>query len=355
MTLRILSIIGWICFALDAAFVVMLLVTRDAGSDAAGRGLSRGWGMILLPILLAAGGLLYWGTRGKSSFSTIFGTFMVALPFIVLAQGKVKQMRENANYLAQKREHGQFADVNLNAVATLIAAGDATALRALLASQKAAGIQLDYQQHDKAGATLLGYAVYVASDYSATPDKADVVEMLLRSGVPYAADALAADGNWLRDIAVGGIGVNRERLMELALDAGANPNARDRYDNFNFLLNYQLKLPQIKILVKHGADVHALKDNGYTTMLNATYFKQYPEALFYLEHGVDPDYVAPDSNIVAKELERAVKEYAAQSRPMEPGYDELVAALKARGSKHPERVGRALVARLQHSLSVIVP
>ncbi|MEO7996198.1 MAG: hypothetical protein ABI852_02070 [Gemmatimonadaceae bacterium] len=329
---RIIAIIGWICFALDAAFIVALIVIRDSGTDAAGRGLSRGWGLILLPILLAAGGLLYWGTKGKSSFGALLGTTMVALPFIFLAQGKIKQMRENANYRAQLAEHGRFTDANLNAVAALIAAGDTTALRTLLVSYKANNTQLNYTQRDASGSTLLGYAVYVATDYSATPDKADVLEILLQSGVPYAADARKAGGDWQRDIAMGG-GSNCERMMEIALNAGANPNALEAYGKFNMLLNYQLKLPQIRILVKHGADVKALKDNGYTTLLNAVYFKQYPEALFYLEHGVDPDYVAPDGNTVQKELEKGAKEYAMQQRPMEPGYDELVAALKERSSK----------------------
>lgn len=338
MTFKAISVIGWICFALDAAFVVALIVIRDAGSDAAGRGLGRGWGLLLLPILLAAGALLYWGSKNQSKAGTIVGTLMVALPFILLAQGKFKQMRENSNYRAEKAEHGRFVDANLNAVAELIAAGDTTSLRTLMASYKANNTVLDYTQRDASGETLLGYAVYVATDYSATADKADVLELLFQSGVPYQADAVKADAvkaeavkageDWHRDLAVGG-GGNRERVMELALNAGANPNATARYDKFNMILAHELKLPQIRILVKHGADVHAIKDNGYTTLLNAVYFKFYPEALFYLDQGIDPDYVAPDGNTVQLELARAVKEYAAQSRPMEPGYDELVAALKA--------------------------
>ena len=334
MTLRILNIIGWICFALDAAFVVALVVIRDAGSDAAGRGLGRGWGLILLPILLAAGGLLYWGTKGKSSFGTLLGTTMVALPFILLAQGRIKQMSENARYRAEKREHGQFADTRLTAAAELIATGDTAALRTLMQSYKSGNPPLNYEQRDVAGETLLGYAAYMATDYSADSNKADVLEILLQSGVPYAADARETGGDWFRDLAVGG-GGNRERLMEVALTAGANPNAPDKYDKFNMLLNYGLRLPQIKILVQHGADVRALKDNGYTTLLNTVYFKQYPEALFYMQHGVEPAYVAPDGNTVAQELERAVQEYAAQHRPMEPGYEEFVAALNAHNAARP--------------------
>lgn len=69
--------IGWLCFALDGALVVALLLSRDPGSDAAGRGLGRSWGLILLPVLLGAGGLLYWGARSPASIGTLAGTLLV--------------------------------------------------------------------------------------------------------------------------------------------------------------------------------------------------------------------------------------------------------------------------------------
>jgi hypothetical protein len=34
--MRPLAIVGWVLFALDAAFVTMLFVSRNAGDDAAG-------------------------------------------------------------------------------------------------------------------------------------------------------------------------------------------------------------------------------------------------------------------------------------------------------------------------------
>ena len=71
---RLIALIGWVCLALDAAFVIALIVIRDAGDDAAGRGVGRGWGLVLLPVLLLAAALLYWGTKSGSKMSSVIGT-----------------------------------------------------------------------------------------------------------------------------------------------------------------------------------------------------------------------------------------------------------------------------------------
>ncbi|MEO7363864.1 MAG: hypothetical protein ABI120_26275 [Gemmatimonadaceae bacterium] len=332
MIFKIISIVGWICFALDTAFVFALIIIRDAGSDAAGRGLGRGWGLVLLPILLAAGGLLYWGTKNRSSFGTLTGTLLVALPFMMLANGKIKQMRESAQYYAQKAQHGQFADANLNAVAKAIDAGDTTALQALLVSYKANATALNYAERDQAGETLLGFAATRAMDYDGTPDKVSALRILLQNGVPYAADAKKVGEDWSSEALTEG----PDKLLEIAaiaLDAGADANQKARYDNFPIIMSYQLNVPKLELLVKHGADVHVLNERGETTLYNMVRFKKFPQALYFLQQGVDPDLAAADGSTMQSELEKGVKEYESQQRPMEPGYDEFVAALRARKQK----------------------
>jgi len=332
MMFRVIAIVGWICFALDTAFVLALIVIRDAGSDAAGRGLGRGWGLILLPILLAAGGLLYWGTKSGSKFGTLTGTLMVALPFMMLAQGRIKTMRENARDREQKAEHGQFADANLNTVVKAIDAADTTALQALLVSYQAKGIALNYTERDRSGETLLGFAATRAMDYNGTPDKISALRMLLQNGVPYAADAQKAGEDW----SFGALAGAQDKFVEIsaiALDAGADAKQKARYDNYPIIMSYQVSAPKLQLLVQHGADVHVLNERGETTLFNMVRFKKFPEALFFLQQGVDPDIAASDGSTMQSELEKGVKEYESQNRPMEPGYDEFVAALAARKQK----------------------
>ena len=337
MTLRAISILGWVCFVLDTAFVISLIVIRDAGSDAAGRGLGRSWGFVLLPILLAAGGLLYWGTKSGSKIGTLTGTVMVALPFLLLAQGRIKQMRENTRYSAQEAEHGQFTDANLNVVVKAIDAGDTTALQTLLASYKSNGTTLNYTERDRAGATLLGFAATRAMDYDGTMDKVAALRILLQNGVPYSADAQRAGEDWSYEALTGG----PDRFVEIAaiaLDAGADAKQQARYDRYPIIMSYEVSVPKLQLLVNHGADVHVLNERGETTLFNMVSFKKFPAALFFLQQGVDPNIATSDGRTVQSELEKGVKEYESQQRPMEPGYDEFVAALKAHRAERPGRL-----------------
>lgn len=326
MTLRVITIVGWICFALDAAFVIALLVIRDAGNDAAGRGVGRGWGLVLLPVLLAAGGLLYWSSRSGSKAGAIAGTVLVALPFIMLAQGKLKQTRENSVAREQAAEHGQFVDAGLNAVVAAIDAGDTTALQQLLRSNKAKGVKLNYTERDRAGETLLGFSVTRALNYDGTPDKVAALRILLQNGVPYAPDAQRAGEDWSFEALTSGVSKSLE-ISEIALAAGADPHQQARHDRYPIIMSYQLSVPKLQLLVTHGADVHAKNVRGETTLYNMVRFKKFPQALFFLEHGVDPGIAANDGTTMQSELEKGVQEYTSQNRPMEPGYDEFVAAL----------------------------
>ncbi len=325
---RVIALIGWVCLALDAAFVIALIVVRDAGNDAAGRGVGRGWGVVLLPVLLIAAGVLYWGTKSGSKAVTIGGTLIVALPFMLLAQGKIQQMRANSADRAQKAQHGQFGDARLNALAQAIDAGDTTGLQTLLASYKASATAPDYTQRDASGETLLGFAATRALDYSGTDDKVSALRIVLQNGVPYAADAQKVGLDWsfaaLVDTRDKGVAI-----AAIALDAGADPNQKAQYDDYPAILSYEVRLPQLQLLVQHGADVQARNAQGESTLMNAIRFKHFPEALFFLEQGVDPDYATSDGRTARTELKRVEDEYAATQRPMEPGYGEFVAALAA--------------------------
>lgn len=311
---------------------------RDAGNDAAGRGVGRTYGIILLPILILAAGLLYWGTKSGSKLGAISGTIIVALPFFFLAQSKLKQMRENSADRAQKAEHGQFADARLNALVQAIDSGDTTGLKTLLTSYNTSGTTPDYTQRDASGETLLGFAVTRALAYTsstAVDDKVDALRIVLENGVPYAANAGGKGGDWsfgaLVDTRAKGLAVSA-----IALDAGADPNQIAKYEKFPVILSYQVPLAQLRLLVQHGADVQAKNERGESTLMNAVSFKKFPEALFFLEQGVDPDYATSDGRTARTELKRVEGEYAAQRRPMEPGYDEFVAALaKHRTSTKP--------------------
>lgn len=327
--LRAISIIGWICFALDLAFVAALFVIRDGGNDAAGRGLGRGWALILLPIVLGAGALLWWGTRVESRIGIGAGTFLVVLPFLLIAQAKVKQLRENQVSIAQQATHGQFANAELRAIAKQIDLADTAGLRARLDEHQRSGASLDYAERDAAGQTILGFAASRASDYlDTTPDKLVSLQLLLAHGVPYAADAIEKGGDWHRDLIEGG----SERYLAViatALDAGADANATGKYDPMPAFFNSNATLGKLQLLAKHGADFHVLTPapERHSAIMRALRFSMFAEALFFLQQGVDPAYVAPDGKTALSEFNRVVAEARAYQKPVTAAEEALRRAL----------------------------
>lgn len=51
MSIKTVATIGWICFAINALFVLSLFVFRNVGDDAAGRGMAQGFALVLTPVL----------------------------------------------------------------------------------------------------------------------------------------------------------------------------------------------------------------------------------------------------------------------------------------------------------------
>lgn len=330
MTFKAISVIGWICFGLDVALVIALFVVKNAGDDAAGRGVSRGYALVLFPILLAAGGLLLWGTRSQSKVGIIAGTLLVGLPFLMLARGKISNMMGNARHNRFEASAGEFPDKTLNQAVKLIDAGDTTALRTFLTAQTAAG-QLPLTVRSPRGFTLLGYAAYRASGYDSIPAAVPSLRTLLESGVPYASDAMEPGGDWVRDIVVQ-YGDRWNDVITLGLEHGANVNALEKYDNHKMILSHELTTAKLTLLLKHGADLNAISIDGESTLMRAVRFKKWGNALFFLEHGVDVNYRAPDGSTlqsVLAKVEASAKEYA--EAPGE-GYEAFVAALKAKGA-----------------------
>ncbi len=316
--LRAITIFGWTCFALDLAFVVALFVIRDGGSDAAGRGLGRGWALLLLPVLLGAGALLWWATRAESRIGIASGTFLVAIPFLWLAQSKVQQLRENRVSAAEQATHGQFASAELRAIAKQIDLADTAGLRARLDEHRRTGTKLDHSERDAAGQTILGFAASRASDYlDTTPDKLVSLQMLLAHGVPYAADAVEVGGDWHRDLIEGG----SERYLDViatALEAGADANAMGKYDRMPAFFNSNATIGKLQLLAKHGADFQVLTPapERHSAIMRALRFSMFAEALFFLQQGVDPAYVAPNGKTALSEFDRVVAEARAYQKPV---------------------------------------
>lgn len=306
MTLKTVALVGWICFALDALFVLMLFITKNMGDDAAGRGMATGFALVLAPILLAAGGILLWGTRSGSRTGTITGALLTSLPFILIGANFLSGMIGTAERAASLSRRGKFRDPALTQIAKRVAEGDTAAVRALLA-----GAKLDFTQRDAFDHTLLGVAVDRATSMESGPAHKAMVRVLLDGGVPYTADATKPGRDWFADWACSSGDLYND-MLEAALRHGADPNANEPYDDHPMIFCYNMTLPKLRLLVQYGADVQRRSQRsdrmGWSVLMNAVYLREWEWAQFFLDQGVAPSYAAPDGTTALSILRERVEE-----------------------------------------------
>lgn len=291
--LRTITIIGWICFALDALFVLILFVQRNMGDDAAGRGMATGFAMILSVPLLIAGSILLWGTLSANRYGMYGGALFAAIPFLFLAFNNVRGLTRQASRAAWSSREGKFADPVLTQMASAIDDGDAETVRALLAQGPR-----DWSQRDPHGKTILGYAVRRATYPSAPQEYRAVLEILFDGGVPYAANAESEDEDWFARTAYNS-GNDYNDLLELALTHGANPNVPQAFDPDPLIFGSNMTPEKLDLFAKHGANVQARGADpgiraGWTGVMNAVADGRWDVALWFLRHGISLDVVGRD-------------------------------------------------------------
>ncbi|HEY3443757.1 MAG TPA: ankyrin repeat domain-containing protein [Paludibaculum sp.] len=325
---------GWICFAVELIFTAFLFISKNAGDDAAGRGVATGYGIVLLPLILIAGGLLYWGQGSSSRVLQWTALLVVALPFLVGWGLWVSNAVSDAGDRRRAASAGDFADARLTALAHAIATRDQGALATLLTQSG----EIDWQARNRSDATLLGHAVRaVLDDYSGDQGVA-LVGMLMAHGAPLAGDPIRPGMPLLAAIMEGNT-PGTVALLQLVLDAGADPNVRDR-DGLPLIhiTNSWHGLEKLKLLAAHGADLQARNNRRdrpqWSALMNAAYMQDWEPALFFLAHGVPPEYRAPDGNTLATVMAERAEKYAAYQETPPPGYLELQ---RAAGAWKPER------------------
>jgi len=295
VSLRTLAVVGWICFALELALVVMLLLSRNMGDDAAGRGLATAWGLVLAPLVLVAGGALFWAQRSRRKGAMWAATLLVGAPFLIMGFNAVGSSARSLSRAASRARQGRFDDPVLRQVAKAIDAGDTALVRKL-----ASGNRLDWTARDPWGSTILGHAVRrTGQPYEGfgRPEDLASVRILFESGAPYTIDAVGADERLLTFAGSNGDSTSLA-LMRIYLEHGADPDETEQFDDGPLVFHPNLTVPKLELLAAHGADLQARSQRsdrlGWSTLMNAAYMSNWPVATFLLQHGVPPAYAAPD-------------------------------------------------------------
>jgi hypothetical protein len=295
VSLKTVAVLGWIFFALEAAVVALLLLSKNMGDDAAGRGLGTAWGLVLAPVVLVAGGALFWAQRSGRGGAIWAATLVLGLPFILWAVNAASGSAKSLSRKSWRAQQGRFEDPAVRALAKAVDAGD-TALVRTLAS--AGGI--DWAARDPWGATIVGHAVRrTGQPYEGFGRPVDIesVRILFESGAPYTIDAAGEDERLLTSAGYNADDVSLA-LMRIYLAHGADPNERKKFDDASLVLHSNVTVPKLELLTAAGADLQVKSERedrqGWSTLMNAAYMSNWPVAMFLLQHGVPADYAAPD-------------------------------------------------------------
>lgn len=86
-------------------------------------------------------------------------------------------------------------------------------------------------------------------------------------------------------------------ILDLVLAQGLSPNQVDEDGRPLYFSTYTTRAT-LEILARHGADFTRLDPRAdrlqQNALMNSVALEKWPEALFFLERGLSPDYAAPD-------------------------------------------------------------
>lgn len=325
--MKLLITIGYVLLVLEVGFVLMLFLSRDMGDDAAGRGMARGFAMLLGPLVLVAGGLFLWGTRGGPRGALWTGIALVYIPMLLGAVSMGGNLFRSLDRTLGKAQHGRFADKSLTALARAISRVDTAQVAALLAAGHP-----DWDARDQIGRTLLGHAIDVAIGSGNDPNQVAIVRQLIDAGAPVRDTELAAERTMAsvseHNLVYHLYGVPNPHslaILDLVLSRGLSPDQVDE-DSIPIYFSTYTTLAALEALGKHGADFtrldprqDRLHQNALMAWLN---LREWDICTFLLEHGVSPTYVAPDG--------RSARSILAEVDPPGVSYTETQAQARER-------------------------
>lgn len=326
-----LLIISWVLFGFDFLLIAMLAYTKNAGDDAAGRGVATGYAVVLGAIMLVAGGLLLWGSFGGPKLAFWVGFCAVAAPAVFGGYSVLNNTLESMAYARDEAQYGKFDDARLTTLARAIDRNDTATVRTLLAKQPP-----DWKARDARNHTIFGHAIYVAiKDYGAA--NVASVKLLIDAGAPVTNDVLAphatqtsiTDHNLVYHLYYMH-NASANAILELVLAKGLSPNQMDE-DGRPIYFSIYTTRAALDILARHGADFTLLDSRAdrlkQNALMNSVALEKWPEALFFLERGLSPDYAAPDgrtARTLLAEVAPPGKEFYGDAKP---AHEAFVAAL----------------------------
>ncbi len=318
--MKFITAAAWIFLGVDALLVIGMFISRNVGDDAAGRGMATGFAIVLTPVLLAVGALLFWASRTGSRPGVIAAFLVAGIPFWFLARNVLGELDSGISRSIRDARRVRYAQPELTAIARALRAGDATRVREL-----ARGATLDFADRNSMGLTILGFAVEQVLRNGPRPENVEGVRALLDAGARPDADIMGPEEVLLERV-IGGNTTEARQMLRLLLQAGAEPDVLDRFDRRPLVFSSYMDLPELELFAEFGADLRVLDTRsdrqGWSALMHMASGRQWDMALFLLGHGVPPDHVSPSG----ESLETILAGDELIERE-DPGYRAFMAAL----------------------------
>jgi hypothetical protein len=289
--MKVLIAIGWLLAALDGIFMMVALVTRDMGDDAAGRGVGTSLGLIGLGIVAVAAIVIHFSARANSWAGILFATGLLALPLVFLFGTAATSALQELNYRISTGKTGRYRDARQRELAASIRAGDLDGIRRVLA------LKPNLEGRDPIGYDLLSYAVALVRQQKGS---VDAVRLLLEAGMDPNLSRNPNDTGLLEGL-VYTTSPGDKNVFELLLEHGADPNKLGEQNGRPLLV--EADDPDVeKLLVEHGADVN-WRGPGQTPLIQFILTSRWDNAVYLIQHGADVTLAAGDGTSPSSALD----------------------------------------------------
>ncbi len=308
MMLKIVTVINWIVIAVLGYLVLLETLTPTKGGDAAGRGMGQAiyyLAIIALVVLVILNLLPYKQTKYAAFILILLPFALIKLDTVWI---KVKNRMNQKPPGYNQDGTPWFKDEQKQRMALAIANGEVEKLKRML-QEPPPGLHTAGEEE----ATLLEVAVSEATYTSyREQEKVECVRLLFAAGarinrrdtlqnpIHYAA---ATTGN--------------AELVNLLLDHGADPNARDvhfkRPAMFEAITAYKQPLETVRALLDAGADPNTVyidvDKTPCSALVHAAKNYRWSICLLLIEKGADIRYQMPDGTSLKTMVDQADQYY----------------------------------------------
>lgn len=292
--MKIVWVICWLILGLEACFLLWQVATPHPGMDAAGKGFTVAYQIVLAIFIVVPAVFLLLSDWQAANVLFKVGVLVTFAPLLIFASYQIQQSLSIEFQQNQISLFGQFKDDRLTDAADAIDQENWQKLETLLRNKN-----IDHDQRDLRDQTLLGYAVMRAIE---SPDKLPGIEIIINSGAPLNGKGMAESeqnpyGLDMFSAVYRTRSAHSLALMDLLLEKGIE--VQPGSEGVPILFSEYTDLPRLKLLAKYNVDLsqldnHSKINRGWTLLMRAAARSEWEVAEFLIDQGVPVDHIAED-------------------------------------------------------------